>query len=90
MTRLKIAGAALLLSAIAAPVMAQEAAIPGPGSRYGLEPEPGGPTYYRSYDEYDAPLITAPRYYRDDGFYFGYRDRSRVGGYSPSWNPPGS
>lgn len=85
MTRLKIASAAVLLSAaIATPVLAQEV-IPGPGVRYGFESRPG-PTYYQSYDEYDAPLVVGPRYYRDD-FYYGYRDRSRPGGYSPSRNP---
>lgn len=57
MTRLKIASAALLLSAaIAAPVMAQEVV---PGNRY--EPQPG-PTYYQSYDEYDAPAFVARRF----------------------------
>jgi hypothetical protein len=87
MTQWKIASAALLLSAaMAAPALAQEA-IPGPGDRYGLEPQPG-PTYYQNYDEFDAPLVSVPaRYYYRDGWY-GYRDRSRVGGYSPSRNPP--
>jgi hypothetical protein len=89
MTRLRIVSAAVLLSAaIAAPVMAQEA-IPGPGSRYGLEPQPG-PTYYQNYDQSydDGPVIVAPRYYRDNGFFYGYRDHSRVGGRSPNLNPP--
>jgi hypothetical protein len=89
MTRLKIVSAAALLSAaIATPVMAQEA-IPGPGSRYGLEPQPG-PTYYQNYDEPygDGPVITTPRYYRGDGFFYGYRDHSRVGGRSSSLTPP--
>ena len=91
MTRLKIIGAAALLSAaIATPVMAQEV-IPGPGSRYVVQPQ-AGPTYYQNYDEYDAPVVVSPRYYRDDGFFggYGYRDRSRVGGYSPSDNPAGN
>jgi hypothetical protein len=87
MTQLKIASAALLLSvAMAVPALAQEA-IPGPGGHYGLEPEPGS-TYYQNYDEFDAPVATAPsRYYYHNGWY-GYRDHSRVGGHSPSLNPP--
>jgi len=92
MSRLKIiSAAALLAAAIATPVMAQDA-VPGPGGRYGLEPQ-RGPTYYQSYDEYDAPVIAAPRFHRNDGFFgygYGYRDHSRVGGYSPSDNPAGN
>ena len=86
MTQWKIASAALLLSAVvAAPALAQEA-MPGPGDRYGLEPQPG-PTYYRNYDEFDGPLVSAPtRYYH--GGWHGWRDHSRVGGYSSSRNPP--
>jgi len=84
MTQLKIVSAALLLSAaIATPAMAQEIMI---SPRYGVEVWPG-PTYYQSYDEYDAPLVVAPRYYDRYGYHFGYRDRSRPGGYSPSRNP---
>jgi hypothetical protein len=55
MTTSKILGVAVFLSAaFASPVFAQEAVI-GPGSRYGLEPQPGpayygyGPGYYRAY-----------------------------------------
>jgi hypothetical protein len=89
MTQLKIVSAALLLSAaIATPVFAQDAAVTGPGSRYGLEPQPG-PTYYRSYDEFDAPLLV-PAYYHYRYGWYGYRDRSRPGGYSPSRNPAGN
>jgi hypothetical protein len=87
---MKMAGAALLLTAIATPVFAQDAVI-GPGGRYGLEPVPGV-TYYQGYgyaDEYDGPVVVTPRYWHDQyGYGFGYRNRSRVGGYSPSVNPP--
>ena len=88
MTRLKIASAAFLLSAaIATPAMAQEIVqeiIVSP--QYGVEVQPG-PTYYQSYDEYDAPLVMPSRYYDRYGYHFGYRDRSRPGGYSPSRHP---
>jgi hypothetical protein len=88
MTRLKIASkiasAAFLLSAaIATPAMAQEIIV---SPQYGVEVRPG-PTYYQSYDEYDAPLVVATRYYDRYGHHFGYRDHSRPGGYSPSRNP---
>jgi hypothetical protein len=84
MTRLKIASAAFLLSAaIATPAMAQEIIV---SPQYGVEVRPG-PTYYQSYDEYDAPRVVATRYYDRYGHHFGYRDHSRPGGYSPSRNP---
>jgi hypothetical protein len=84
MTRLKIASAAFLLSAaIATPAMAQEIIV---SPQYGVEVQPG-PTYYQSYEEYDAPLVMPSRYYDRYGYHFGYRDRSRPGGYSPSRHP---
>lgn len=86
MSRLKTASAALFfVAAMATPVLAQEA-IPGPGDRYGLEPEPG-PTYYRSYDDFGAPMFAPSHQYYRSGWY-GSRDHSRVGGHSPSRNPP--
>jgi hypothetical protein len=84
MTRIKtISAIAILSAAIATPVLAQDAGPIGPGSRYGLEPQPG-PTYYQSYGESDAPFL-APRHYRHG---FNGRDHSRVGGQSPSLKPP--
>jgi len=84
MSCLKTASAAVLFAAaIATPALAQEA-IPGPGDRYGLEP---GPTYYRSYDEFGAPMFAPGNQLYRSGWY-GPRDHSRVGGHSPSRNPP--
>ena len=46
MTNTKILRAVIILSAaFATPVFAQDGGPLGPGSRYGLEPQPG-PTYY--------------------------------------------
>ena len=50
MTKMKILSAVIILSAaVAAPVFAQI----GPGSRYGLEPEPGSTYYARSHDRWN-------------------------------------
>jgi hypothetical protein len=48
MNKLKLLGAAAILAAtVSSPVLAQQGVI-GPGSRYGLQPEPG-PTYDQGY-----------------------------------------
>ncbi len=48
MINLKLLGlAAALTSLVAAPAFAQEGGVIGPGSRYGLTPEP--PSYYQDY-----------------------------------------
>ena len=91
MTGIKtISAIAILSAAIATPVLAQEA-IPGPGSRYGLEPQPG-PIYYRTYYQWSAPVYGAPRtsedYWNMENYGFSGRDRSRPGGRSPWLNPP--
>jgi hypothetical protein len=86
MSYLKTASVAVFLAAaMATPVLAQEA-IPGPGDRYGLEPDPGQ-SYYRSYDEFRAPMFAPSNQYYQGGRHF-WRDPSRVGGRSPSRNPP--
>ena len=92
MTSIRTISAIAIVSAvIATPVLAQEA-IPGPGSRYGLEPQPGR-TYYRTYNQWGAPIYGAPRtsedYWNMENYGFSGRDPSRVGGRSPWLNPPG-
>jgi hypothetical protein len=92
MTRRKMLSAVAILSGvIATPVFAQDGGVLGPGSRYGLEPQPGplyyGRGYYGGPVFYSAPAFFAP--YAGYG-YFGGRDRSRVGGIVPSLRPSGS
>jgi len=81
MTKSKILSVVVFLSAIfAAPAFAEEGVI-GPGSRYGLEPQPG-PIYY-------GPGYYGPTYYHAYGFapsgeYYprSWLERSRPGGRS--------
>ncbi len=95
MTRMRVLSAAVILSAaIATPAFAQDLAVPGPGSRYGLEPQPGpiydGRGYYGGPVFYSAPSYFAPYGgYGWDGYFIG-RDKSRVGGVAPSLRPSGS
>jgi len=50
MTKTKILSAVIILSAATAtPVFAQDGGPLGPGSRYGLEPQPGPTSYGRGY-----------------------------------------
>jgi hypothetical protein len=95
MTGMKILGAAAILSAaIATPVFAQDLGVTGPGSRYGLEPQPGptydGRGYYGGPTFYSAPAFFAPYGgYGWNGYFVG-RDGSRVGDVAPSLRPSGS
>jgi hypothetical protein len=103
MTKMKTLSAVIILSAaVATPVFAQDAGVLGPGSPYGLEPQPG-PTYHRrAYDRWNyrgahnqlnGPFYATPRT-RDgwnmENFGFSGRDPSRVGGEDPSLHPSGS
>ncbi len=88
MIRMKmIAAAAVASAALGAPAFAQVVYTPF-GAPYRDAPR----TYYRSYDV--PPGSYAPRntdeYWNQRNFGFSGRDTSRVGGDSPSVNPPGS
>lgn len=87
MTRMKTLSAVLILSAaVAAPALAQ---TPSHHSR--TYDESG---FRGAYNQLDTPFYAAPRtndfYWNGENFGFSGRDRSRVGGESPSLNPSGS
>ena len=87
MSRIKLIGAALIVSAsIAAPAFAQEV------SPYVGHPYERGPVYYRPYDV--PPGSYAPRdneqFWNEVNHGFSGRDPSRTGGVSPNLKPPGS
>jgi hypothetical protein len=89
MNRMKTISAAIILSAsVAAPAFAQEAGYgaPAPYQR-GVAPQ----TYYRSYGQVPGSYMP-PRdnqeYWNLQNFGTTGRDPSRVGGESPSLNPP--
>ena len=90
MNRMKTISAAVLLSAaVAAPAFAQDADM------YGAQPYAGpvrhSQLFYRSYGQ-PNPDFLPPRnnleYWNLQNFGFTGRDPSRVGGNSPSLNPP--
>jgi hypothetical protein len=103
MTKMKTLNVVIILSAaLATPVFAQDAGMPGPESHYGFGPQPG-PTYHgrvydrgdyrEAYNQLNGPFYAAPR--TQDGWNienFGYsgRDPSRPGGEDPSLRPSGS
>jgi len=92
MTRIKtISAIAVLTAAIATPVLAQDDAVTGPGSRYRLTPQPGA-TYhhaqscnqaYNMWNGSDAEFRCNKHNYGLSGL-----DRSRIGGEAP-WLHPG-
>ena len=89
MTKLKtLSAVAILSAAIASPVLAQDAGMLGPtyhGRAYDQR------NFRGAYNQLNAPFYVVPR--MEEGWYiegFGRRDPSRVGGKSPSLNPPGS
>ena len=101
MTKISTLSAVMMFSAaVASPVFAQdEAGVPGPGSRYGLEPQAGPTPHIRAEDNYrgaqnqlNGPSYTTPETQEDkrniEDFGFSGRDPSRVGGEDPSLNPP--
>jgi hypothetical protein len=73
MNKLKLLGAAAILAAtVSSPVLAQQGVI-GPGSRYGLQPEPG-PTYDQGYQRngfgpFDAGAAAPSRAMNGSGSY---------------------
>jgi hypothetical protein len=92
MTSIKTMSAvAILAAAIATPVLAQDAGVTGPGSRYGLTPQPGA-TYHhaQSYNQaYNMWNDSDAEFRRNKQNYgFSGRDRSRIGGEAP-WLHPG-
>jgi hypothetical protein len=77
MARMKTPGAVVIISAAAVTsVLAQDAGVFGPGSRYGLTPQPGP---YHSRSCLQGPGFGRPCPGRLYGWSIG-RDRSRVGG----------
>jgi hypothetical protein len=82
MIKRKILSAAVTLSAVLAiPASAQDGVL-GPGSRHGLEPQPG-PTYYTRghYHEYGfAPF--------NESYPRSWLERSKSGGRSTARRPP--
>jgi hypothetical protein len=84
MTKTKILSIVVILSAfIVSPVSAQDGGL-GPGSRNGLEPQPG-PTYYgRGY--YHGYGFTP----FDEAYSRSWLERSKPGGRSTARRAPGS
>jgi hypothetical protein len=87
MTNMNTLSAVVILSAaIAAPVFAQDGGSLGRGSRYGLESQP---LPHQSRSCFQGPGFGQPC----PGWLYGWsvgRDRSRVGGLTPSFRPSGS
>jgi hypothetical protein len=92
MTSIKTMSAvAILTAAIATPVLAQDAAVTGLGSRYGLTPQPGATFHHaRAYNQaYHLWNVSDSEFRRNKAnFGFSGRDRSRIGGEAP-WLHPG-
>jgi hypothetical protein len=89
MNKMKMISAAVILSAtVATPVLAQDVGTYGPA---GAAPMRHSQTYYRSYGRGNSDFLP-PRndeeYRNLQNFGFSGRDPSRVGGESPSLNPP--
>jgi hypothetical protein len=87
MTKMVTLGAALVVAAMAAPVLAQDDGSMGPANRYGYGLKPQRPHYSTSCIQgpgFGQPC-PGPLYDWSIG-----RDRSRVGGLAPSLRPSGS
>ena len=90
MNKMKMIGAAVILSAtVATPVLAQDVGT------YGAAPYAGparhSQTFYRSYNQMNSDFLSPQNndeYRNLQNFGFTGRDPSRVGGESPSLNPP--
>ncbi len=96
-----ILAAAILSTSVAIPAFAQDA---GEATNVGAAGSYAGPAryhggqgrlqrFYRSYNQVGPGVVAPPasEAYRNlENFGFSGRDPSRVGGYSPSLNPPGS
>ena len=84
--RTKLIGAALIRSAsTGAPAVVQQAYYDTPPYRY-------APPYYRPYDvpPGNYPPRDTDEYWNEVNHRFSGREPSRVGGDSPSLNPPGN
>ena len=94
MTKMKILSAVIILSAaVATPVFAEDAGVLGPGSGYGLRPQPGPAYHGRAYDRWNfrrAYNQLDGSFYATPYFGFGGIDRSWAGGEDPSRRPSGS
>ena len=88
MSESRILGVAVFLSAaLASPVFAQDGVI-GPGSRYGLEPQPG-PAYYGYGPGYYPGQYQAYGFAPSEQFYaVPWFERSRPGGRSTARRAP--
>jgi len=89
MNKMKMISAAVILSAtVATPVLAQDVGTYGP---VGAAHVRHSQTFYRSYNQMNSDFLP-PRndeeYRNLQNFGFSGRDPSRVGGESPSLNPP--
>lgn len=91
MTRIKVIGAAVIMSAaIATPALAQGVYRP-----YVSAPYAPGAAYYYGYNAYDVPPGSYPprdsdEYWNEVNHGFSGRDPSRVGGVSPNLKPAGN
>jgi len=90
MTKMKMLGAVIILSAaVATPVFAQDAGVRGPGSRHGLEQQRGS---RGAYNQLNGPSFATARALDDedkrdmDNFGFSGRDPSVPGGKDSSLN----
>jgi hypothetical protein len=92
MTKMKMLGAVIILSAaVATPVFAQDAGVVGPGSHHGRAHDQSN--YRGAYNQlngapYDAAPQTRDELINRENFGFSGRDPSRVGGENPNLNPP--
>jgi hypothetical protein len=91
MTRMKMLGALIVLSAaIATPVLAQEAGKRGPGSLYGLDSQ-SSPR--RAYNQLNGPSYSATPtrgYWNPENTGNNERDPSITGGYDTTRHPSSS
>lgn len=91
MTRLRtLSTIAFLSAALASPVFAQHARVPGP-RHHGLAYDQQN--FRGAYNQLNEPFYATPRTEEEhniENFGFSGRDPSRVGGESPSLNPSGS
>jgi hypothetical protein len=89
MNKMKMISAAVIVSAaVVTPVLAQDVGTYGPA---GAAPLRHSQTYYRSYNQMNPDFLPPQnneQYRNLQNFGFTGRDRSRVGGESPSLNPP--
>ena len=79
---------AILSAIIASPAFAQNTGVQEPAHHVRTH---AYRNFRGAYDQLNPPVYAAPRAFPDiNGFGFGGRDPSRVGGADPSLNPPGT